>query len=45
MARVSKKVSAAQREAENAPHRIWKTAIYIIIPLTFPILQAFPPVH
>lgn len=22
------KVSAAQREAENAPHRIWKTAIY-----------------
>ena len=22
-----------------------KTAIYIIIPLTFPILQAFPPVH
>ena len=27
MARVSKKVSAAQREAENAPHRIWKTAI------------------
>ena len=25
MARVSKKVSAAQREAENAPHRIWKT--------------------
>ena len=24
----SKKVSAAQREAENAPHRIWKTAIY-----------------
>ena len=28
MARVSKKVSAAQREAENAPHRIWKTAIY-----------------
>ena len=28
MARVSKKVSAAQREAENAPHRVWKTAIY-----------------
>jgi len=28
MARVSKKVSVAQREAENAPHRIWKTAIY-----------------
>ena len=28
MARVSKKVSAAQREAESAPHRIWKTAIY-----------------
>ena len=28
MARVSKKVSAAQREAENAPHCIWKTAIY-----------------
>ena len=28
MARVSKKVSAAQREAENALHRIWKTAIY-----------------
>ena len=28
MARVSKKVSAAQREAENAAHRIWKTAIY-----------------
>ena len=28
MARISKKVSAAQREAENAPHRIWKTAIY-----------------
>ena len=28
MARVSKKVSAAQREAENAPHRIWKAAIY-----------------
>ena len=28
MARVSKKVSAAQREVENAPHRIWKTAIY-----------------
>ena len=28
MARVSKKVSAAQREAENASHRIWKTAIY-----------------
>ena len=28
MARVSKRVSAAQREAENAPHRIWKTAIY-----------------
>lgn len=28
MARVSKKVSAAQREAENTPHRIWKTAIY-----------------
>ena len=27
MARVSKKVSAAQREAENAQHRIWKTAI------------------
>ena len=24
MARVSKKVSAAQREAENAQHRIWK---------------------
>jgi hypothetical protein len=22
-----------------------QTAIYIIIPLTFPILQAFPPVH
>lgn len=22
-----------------------KTTIYIIIPLTFPILQAFPPVH
>lgn len=22
-----------------------ETAIYIIIPLTFPILQAFPPVH
>ena len=21
------------------------TGIYIIIPLTFPILQAFPPVH
>ena len=29
MARVSKKVSAAQREAENAQHRIWKTAIYV----------------
>ena len=28
MARVSKKVSAAQREAENAQHRIWKTAVY-----------------
>lgn len=28
MARVSKKVSAAQREAENALHRVWKTAIY-----------------
>ena len=28
MARVSKKVSAVQREAENAQHRIWKTAIY-----------------
>lgn len=28
MARVSKKVSAAHREAENAQHRIWKTAIY-----------------
>ena len=28
MARVSKKVSTAQREAENAQHRIWKTAIY-----------------
>ena len=28
MARVSKKVSAAQREAENAQHRVWKTAIY-----------------
>lgn len=28
MARVSKKVSVAQREAENAQHRIWKTAIY-----------------
>ena len=28
MARVSKKVSAAQREAENAQHRIWQTAIY-----------------
>lgn len=28
MARVSKKVSAAQREAENAQHCIWKTAIY-----------------
>ena len=28
MARVSKKVSAAQREAENAQHRIWNTAIY-----------------
>ena len=27
MARISKKVSAAQREAD-APHRIWKTAIY-----------------
>ena len=24
---------------------IRQTAIYIIIPLTFPILQAFPPVH
>ena len=23
----------------------FKTVIYIIIPLTFPILQAFPPVH
>ena len=22
-----------------------QTGIYIIIPLTFPILQAFPPVH
>ena len=22
-----------------------ETGIYIIIPLTFPILQAFPPVH
>ena len=22
-----------------------QTEIYIIIPLTFPILQAFPPVH
>ena len=22
-----------------------QTVIYIIIPLTFPILQAFPPVH
>ena len=28
MARVSKKVSVARREAENAPHRVWKTAIY-----------------
>ncbi len=28
MARVSKKVSTAQRETENAQHRIWKTAIY-----------------
>ena len=28
MARISKKVSAAQRKAENAQHRIWKTAIY-----------------
>lgn len=28
MARVSKKVSTAQREAENAQHRVWKTAIY-----------------
>ena len=28
MARVSKKVSAAQREAENAQYRVWKTAIY-----------------
>ena len=28
MARVSKKVSAAQREAENSQHRIWNTAIY-----------------
>ena len=24
---------------------IIETEIYIIIPLTFPILQAFPPVH
>ena len=28
MARVSKKVSAAQREAENTQYRVWKTAIY-----------------
>ena len=28
MARVSKKVSVARREAENAQHRVWKTAIY-----------------
>ena len=28
MARVSKKVSTAQREAENAQYHIWKTAIY-----------------
>ena len=28
MARVSKKVSAAQREAENVQHRIWETAVY-----------------
>ena len=26
-------------------HTILSTGIYIIIPLTFPILQAFPPVH
>ena len=25
--------------------RVRQTGIYIIIPLTFPILQAFPPVH
>ena len=24
---------------------VMQTGIYIIIPLTFPILQAFPPVH
>lgn len=28
MARISKKLSAAQRKAENARHRVWKTAIY-----------------
>lgn len=28
MARVSKKVSAARQEAENAQHRVWKAAIY-----------------
>ena len=35
--RINKMLSTARRNA--------KPEIYIIIPLTFPILQAFPPVH
>ena len=33
-----------KRSIEKKDHII-ETGIYIIIPLTFPILQAFPPVH
>ena len=34
-----------KRSIEKKNHIIIETGIYIIIPLTFPILQAFPPVH
>ena len=34
-----------EKELLRAFESVLQTGIYIIIPLTFPILQAFPPVH
>ena len=40
-----KKAARMAAEGVQKMSKYVKPVIYIIIPLTFPILQAFPPVH
>jgi len=42
---IIEKKKAAPQPWQAIAQRFCSTGIYIIIPLTFPILQAFPPVH